>query len=145
MTGLYSCSEKAKGNIGCCLVLNKNKQLGNGTVKTQADTQQTTIVNVSRLSILMKYALCRIILVLHCGVYRLICFTYILKCQFGLLKHHQLNQTFIHYIHVGVTKYKTITYQPLFINVDPFCGLTLVLLTVSVPSNLINLVKKLIL
>lgn len=41
LTGLYCCSEKAEGNIGCCLVLNKNKQLGNNTVKTQTGTQTT--------------------------------------------------------------------------------------------------------
>lgn len=37
LTGLYCCGEKAKRNIGCCLVLNKNKQLGNSSAKTQAD------------------------------------------------------------------------------------------------------------
>lgn len=62
LTGLYNCSEKAKGDIGCCLALNKNKQLEKSGVKTQADTQQTTMVNVLRL---MKYALCGMI-VLGC-------------------------------------------------------------------------------
>lgn len=54
-------------------MLNENKQLGDSSVKKQTDTQQTTIVNVLRLGILMKYAFYGMILVLHCGVYTLIC------------------------------------------------------------------------
>lgn len=45
LTGLYCGGEKAKGNIGCCLLLNKNKQLGKHP-------------QVLRLGILMKYHLC---------------------------------------------------------------------------------------